>query len=68
MDLISIHDLWTMPLWHNQGLGTRLIRGLLHLGRQDGVEVATVSVNEPNHGARLLYERLGFVVRYCIVI
>ena len=63
-DLLCIEDLWTLPEFRSQGLGTQLIHGLLRLGLQDGAETACLAVNESNTGARRLYERLGFVDRY----
>ena len=36
----------------------------MQLGRENGAQAAIISVNEPNSGARRLYERLGFVTRY----
>jgi ribosomal protein S18 acetylase RimI-like enzyme len=58
---LHIEDLWILPTLRSQGLGTRLINGLLHLGFEDGANTAYLTVNESNAGARRLYERLGFV-------
>jgi ribosomal protein S18 acetylase RimI-like enzyme len=63
-NVLSIEDLWTLPALRNQSLGTHLIQGLLRFGLEDGAEVACLTVNESNVGARRLYERLGFVNRY----
>lgn len=63
-NILSLRDLWTLPVLRGQGIGTQLIHGLLQIGRTNGVEIATLSVNEPNMDARRLYERLGFEVRY----
>ena len=61
---LLIEDLWTLPTLRGQGLGTRLINGLLHLGFEDGANTAYLTVNESNAGARRLYERLGFTNQY----
>jgi ribosomal protein S18 acetylase RimI-like enzyme len=58
--ILLIENLWTLPELRGQGLGTRLIQGLLQLGQRDGAEIASLTVNESNAGARRLYERLGF--------
>jgi ribosomal protein S18 acetylase RimI-like enzyme len=63
-NVLDLRDLWTRPEQRGQGIGTQLICGLLGLGRQDGAAIACLAVNEANVGARRLYERLGFVVRY----
>lgn len=61
---LDFRDLWTLPALRGQGIGTQLIHGLLQIGHANGVEVALIAVNEPNAGARRLYERLGFEARY----
>jgi len=61
---LVIEDLWTLPELRGQGLGTQLIQGLFRLGYNDGAEAAVLTVNEPNKGARRLYERLGFTRSY----
>lgn len=53
-----------LPECRGQGIGTQLIQGLLRRGLEDGVDIACLSVNESNGGARRLYERLGFVNQY----
>ena len=61
---LNLNDLWVRPTLRGQGLGTRLMQGLLQLGAKDGAEVACLAVNEPNTRAQRLYERLGFVKQY----
>ena len=63
-DTLNLLDLWVLPQYRGQGLGTQLIHGLLQLGRNDGSLTACLTVNEDNEGAQRLYERLGFVYRY----
>ena len=59
-DLYQLAELWTPPTLRNQGLGTRLIQGLLALGKGAGARTPFLPVAESNPGARRLYERLGF--------
>lgn len=59
-DLYQLAELWTSPELRGRGLGTRLIRGLLAIGRRSGAETAFLPVSVANDGARRLYERLGF--------
>lgn len=59
-DLYQLAELWTTPTLRSQGLGTRLIQGLLHLGKRAGARTPFLPVAESNPGARRLYERLGF--------
>ena len=63
-NILCIEDLWTLPTLRSQGLGTRLIQGLLQLGLENGAENALLAVNQSNTGARRLYKRLGFVDSY----
>jgi GNAT superfamily N-acetyltransferase len=63
-NVLNVIDLWILPDFRSQGLGTQLVHGLLQLGQADGATTACLSVNEDNDGARRLYERLGFVNRY----
>lgn len=62
--LLNLTDLWILPDYRSQGLGTQLIHGLMQLGRRDGAVTTCLSVNEDNDGARRLYKRLGFVIGY----
>ena len=59
-DLYQLAELWTAPTLRSQGHGTRLIYGLLALGKRAGALTPFVPVAESNLGARRLYERLGF--------
>ena len=59
-NLIQLAELWTTPERRNQGLGTRLINGLIRFGKETGARTAFLPVAESNPGARRLYERIGF--------
>lgn len=59
-DLYQLAELWTTPNLRSQGLGTRLIQGLLVLGKRAGATTPFLPVADSNLGARRLYERLGF--------
>jgi GNAT superfamily N-acetyltransferase len=63
-DLFQLAELWTSPTLRSRGLGTRLIHGLLKLGIGAGATTAFMPVSLTNHGARRLYDRLGFKVVY----
>ena len=60
-DEIRVVDIALLPAAQGQGLGTRLLRGVLAAGAHRGRPVRLhVRVGNP---ARRLYERLGFVAR-----
>ena len=59
-DLYQLAELWTAPALRGRGLGTRLIHGLLALGKRAGATVPLIPVADANPDARRLYERLGF--------
>ncbi|MEZ4865652.1 MAG: GNAT family N-acetyltransferase [Caldilineaceae bacterium] len=63
-NILWLNELWVQPELRGQGIGTHLIQGLLHRGREDGAQIAGLAVNESNIGARRLYKRIGFVPRY----
>ena len=48
-----------LPRWQRLGIGTRIIRDLMHASHERGVPL-TLWVSELNHGALRLYRRLGF--------
>lgn len=62
--ILWLNELWVQSDLRGQGIGTHLIQGLLHRGREDGAHIACLAVNQSNVGARRLYQRLGFVQRY----
>ena len=63
-DILSFLDIWVLPEYRRQGVGTQLLHGLMQLGISDGAITSHLAVNEDNNGARQLYEGLGFVNRY----
>ncbi|MEM7117924.1 MAG: GNAT family N-acetyltransferase [Chloroflexota bacterium] len=63
-NILRVKNLWVSPDYRGQGVATQLMHGLFQLGRKDGATKVIVAVNEDNHVARRLYERLGFVNRY----
>ena len=44
-----------------RGLGTRLVRELLHRAQTQGAQAVLLEVRESNRAARGLYSKLGFV-------
>lgn len=63
-DLYQLAELFTVENLRGQGLGTRLIHGLLNIGEAVGAHTAFLLVHETNTCARRLYERLGFQDAY----
>ncbi len=64
-DLYQLCELFTVSDLRGQGLGTQLIRGLLHIGQEAGARTAFMQgVSLSNDGARRLYERFGFQDSY----
>ena len=55
--VISLTQVFVMPEYQGQGLGTALVRGIVGRGLPVKLQVLKV-----NHDARRLYERLGFRV------
>ena len=49
---------------HNLGLGTQLVRSLIGIARQEGLERLTAFVLPENLSMRHVLEKLGFVVNY----
>ena len=58
---LELHTLCISPEYQRQGLGTAVIRRILAEARKSERGVA-LSVLKANVGARLLYQRFGFVV------
>ena len=55
-----INVLATYPEQRNRGHGARLIRTAEQLARAHGCQGLSIIVSDANHGARRLYERLGY--------
>jgi ribosomal-protein-alanine acetyltransferase len=47
--------------WRRQGIGSNLVREVLHQALQDGATSVLLEVRENNQTARGLYEKLGFI-------
>lgn len=59
-DHIFLNRIALLPSWQGRGIGTRLIRKVIHDAEEAGLPVClSVLANNP---ARRLYERLGFRV------
>ena len=54
-----------LPKWQRQGIGTQIIRDLMHSAHARGVPL-TLWVSALNHDARRLYERLGLQVKRAV--
>jgi GNAT superfamily N-acetyltransferase len=63
---VGLFDIVVDATVRNQGLGRRIVTGLLHWGRQHGATQAHLAVMRDNAPARHLYAQLGFkeVYRY----
>jgi ribosomal protein S18 acetylase RimI-like enzyme len=58
--LINIHDLAVLPDQRGRGVGSALIEAVEERGRALGCCKITLEVLDDNHGARRLYESVGF--------
>lgn len=55
-----ISDLWILPAFQGQGLGTSILRELMARMRTEGIEIATIEAVAANEGALKLYRQIGF--------
>ena len=55
-----VNVLAVLPPYRSLGLGTEMLRLADKLGREKGCRGMSVIVSNANHGARRLYERLGY--------
>jgi ribosomal-protein-alanine N-acetyltransferase len=62
VDELHINNLAVLPEARRAGVATALLRQVLQEGARLGASRATLEVRRSNEPARLLYERLGFVV------
>ena len=58
--LINIHDLAVLPSHRSKGIGRALLTVLEERARAEGCCKLTLEVLDDNHGARRLYEDIGF--------
>jgi len=63
-EAIGLFALFVKPYARQSGLGTALVEETLRRGAECGATIAYLQVEEENHPARALYERLGFVEAY----
>ncbi len=49
--------------WRGQGIGRRLLAGVMHAFRQSGMQTASVVTQARNIGAQRLYQKAGFRTR-----
>jgi len=63
-ELVGLYDVFTRDTARGQGLATLLCRHLLALAVAQGGRVGYLQVEHDNHGARRIYERLGFAEAY----
>jgi GNAT superfamily N-acetyltransferase len=56
-------ELYVMPARRGNGLGRALVEAALQEARDRGADSVEIGVDEPDHVARHLYERLGFTNR-----
>ena len=47
--------------YHRQGIGTKLIRIIINLAKEEDIKVINLIANENNTNAISLYEKLGFI-------
>jgi ribosomal protein S18 acetylase RimI-like enzyme len=57
---VNVHDLAVLPDFQGQGVGTRLLDEVERRARQRGCCKITLEIHDTNHGAKRLYERVGF--------
>jgi ribosomal-protein-alanine N-acetyltransferase len=62
VDELHINNLAVLPGYRRRGVATALLGHVLDQGVRLGAVRATLEVRRSNSAARLLYERLGFVV------
>lgn len=58
--LLNVHDLAVLPEFRSQGIGRALLAAAEDRARARGCAKLTLEVLETNHGARRLYEAVGF--------
>jgi len=61
---IGLHDIVTDADFRNRGLGERLVRNLLHWGKENGASRAYLAVLADNAPALRLYGKVGFAEVY----
>ncbi len=63
-ELVGLYDVHTRADQRGKGLAALLCERLLSLSMAEGAAIAYLQVEADNHGARRLYQRLGFADQY----
>jgi len=63
LDTLSVN-----PEFGGQGIGTELIHSMINYAKDQGYSTFSLNVEETNHKAQKLYERLGFSYKKTITI
>ncbi len=63
-ELVGLYNVFTRPEARQQGLAALLCERLLQLAVNEGATVAYLQVERDNHGARRIYQPLGFADAY----
>lgn len=63
-DWMTVDDLWVAPEHRRTGLARQVLAEALDWAASYGARTACLAVTEENHGARALYEQLGFVTHH----
>ena len=58
--LMNVHDLAILPEYRGQGIGRRLLDGVIDKAKQLGCCKVTLEVHESNARAKQMYEAAGF--------
>lgn len=56
-------EMYVTPAKRRQGLGRELLEAAIDMARRRGADSMDIGVDEPDTGARALYERFGFTNR-----
>ena len=62
-DVICLHNLAVSPEQQGNGVGAQLIKCFLAQEKEKGMTTVSLNVAETNPRAKVLYERLGFIVK-----
>ncbi|MFJ8068012.1 GNAT family N-acetyltransferase [Peribacillus sp. NPDC096447] len=63
-EYIGLYNIITHENFRNQGKGAKLVRNLLHWGKENGAKNAYLQVIETNAPALSLYGKMGFEEKY----
>lgn len=54
------HSLFIQPNYARQGIGLNLLEALIHLARQNNIQVMVAAIDHENTGSIYLHQKLGF--------